>query len=154
MKIVLYFLYLFYAVSLCYNLSTISFNGYNKLYKNNIRLRRPLLSKSSARLELPNNSSTNIFHNSNSYYNKNKIISNLSNDIDKIYLSYNNNYSLIIYKNGYIEENLNRSLKVKQEQDVLELHMVSMKYFCKLYNDLCLRNGTNKTQMQFIENVK
>lgn len=154
MRAVISILYLFYVVSLCFNLSTNTFNLNNNkfLNSNNIRLRKPLKSHMSSRLKLYNintsSTSNNIFHNSNSYYNKNKIISNITNNIDKIYLSYNNNYSLIFYKDGYIEQNINRTLKLKPEQDVLEIHMVSMKYFCKLYNDLCyIHNISNKTQI-------
>lgn len=132
MKFILSILYLFYAVSLCFNLSTNTFD-LSKKYK----LRKPLLSTLSSRLELPNRtSSKNIFHNANSYYNKHKIVGNMTNDIDKIYLSYNNKYSLIFYKNGFIEENFNKTLKIRPEQDILEIKMVSMKYFLKIYNDL------------------
>ena len=151
MIIKLSILYLFYVVSLCYNLSINRFNlNNNKLHNsNNMRLRKSFKSSMSSRLKLFNtntSSSDNIFHNTNSYYNKNKIISNISNNINKIYLSYNNNYSLIFYKDGYIEQNINRTLKLKPEQDILEVHLVSMKYFCKLYNDLCYtHNITNKT---------
>lgn len=149
MKILITFLYLFYVVCLSYNLSTNTFKLNNIIYNNKFNrvLRRPNNSILSSRLQLTNKtSSNNIFHNSNSYYNKYKIISNLSNDIEKIYLSYNNNYSLIFYKNGYIEQNINKTLKLKPEQDILEINMVSMKYFCKLYNDLCnLYNITNTT---------
>jgi hypothetical protein len=91
------------------------------------------------------NTNSNIFHNTNSYYNQHKIVSNISNNIDKIYVSFDNKNSIICYKDGTFEETFDKTLKLKNEQDVLEIHMVSMTYFFKLCNDLSTIH--NKTRL-------
>jgi hypothetical protein len=77
-----------------------------------------------------------IMQNKESYYHKNTIINNQTHDISKIYTTYDNRHSLIVYKNGSVHEHFNKTLKVRHTQDVIHLHIVSNRYFEKLYNEL------------------
>ncbi len=71
----------------------------------------------------------------------NKIVSNESSNILRIYTTYNHKYSIIVYKCGKIDQYFNQTLKLKCNQDIIQLNIVSMNYFRKLYDDLCiLRN--------------
>lgn len=92
-----------------------------------------------------------ILKNNHSYYNKNKVISNYTNNIQSIYTTYDHKNSIIIYMNGNIEKCFNRTLKLKSTQDIIQLNIVSISYFRRLYQDLqfILQNGkTNDTTMQ------
>lgn len=118
MRFILFFVNLFCTIGMCFNLSSKTL--LLRLSKNNKSLINTKLSNT-------------IYHNSNSYTNKNKIISNVSSNIDKIFMTYTKNNTLIFYKNGIIEEIFNKTLIVKPEQDDLELHLVSNLYFQKIY---------------------
>jgi hypothetical protein len=91
-----------------------------------------------------------ILKNINSYYNANKILSNESSDILRVYTTYNHKYSIIIYKCGKIEQHFNQTLKLKCNQDIIQLNIVSMNYFRKIYEDLCtgirLRTDISKNE--------
>jgi hypothetical protein len=78
-----------------------------------------------------------FLRNPHSYYNVNKILSNESSHISRIYTTYNHKYSIIIYKCGKIEHHFNQTLKLKCNQDIIQLNIVSMKYFRKIYEDIC-----------------
>ena len=90
--------------------------------------------------------SSDFLRNNHSYYNMHKVISNESHEIAKIYSTYNHKYSLIFYKNGHVVESFNQTLKLKCNQDIIQLNIVSMNYFRKLYEDLLyLRRASNAT---------
>lgn len=74
--------------------------------------------------------------NTHSYLNKNVIINNQTNHIAKIYTTYDNKNTLIVYKNGSVHEHFNKTVKMRYIQDVIHLHIVSNRYFEKLYQDL------------------
>lgn len=133
MKWKICFLYLFYSLDMCFNFCINTMTNGRTVKKHH--LTKPQMSD-------------NIFHNSNSYYNQNKIISNISKNIDRIFTTYNHNYSLIFYKDGSVEESLNKTLKLKPEQDVLEIHFVSMPYFIKLYDDYNKSHTKNKLRLK------
>ena len=78
-----------------------------------------------------------ILRNPHSFYQINRIISNETNDINKIYTTYNHKYSLIYYKDGRVNEVFNQTLKLKCNQDIIQLYVVSLGYFRRLYADLC-----------------
>jgi hypothetical protein len=76
-----------------------------------------------------------IMQNKESYYYKNVIISNQTQDISNIYTTYDNRHSLIVYKNGSVHEHFNKSIKLRHVQDIIHLHIVSNRYFEKIYNE-------------------
>jgi subtilase family serine protease len=81
------------------------------------------------------------FKNEQSHYSSNVIVSNFTKNIDRLYTTYDNKYSLIYYKDGNVEEVINKTLKLKYDYDILNVFIVSNKYFQKLHVDL----HTNKT---------
>jgi len=92
---------------------------------------------------VPKSSSTSLYailRNNHSYYNKNRIISNYSSHIENIYTTYDNKNSIIFYRNGDVEKCFNRTLKLKSNQDIIHVHIVSISYFINLYKDLKLSN--------------
>lgn len=82
-------------------------------------------------------SNSMILRNTHSYYQKNKVISNDTHAISKVYTTYDQKYSLIFYNNGNVEKSFNRTLKLKCNQDIVQLNIVSTGYFRRLYSDLC-----------------
>jgi hypothetical protein len=81
-----------------------------------------------------------ILKNTHSYYNTNKVISNETSEILKIYTTYNHKYSIVVHKCGKIDHHFNQTLKLKCSEDIIQLNIVSMRHFRKLYEDLCLPN--------------
>lgn len=78
-----------------------------------------------------------ILRNAHSYYQRNKVISNDTHAISKVYTTYDHKYSLIFYNNGEVQKSFNSTLKLKCNQDIVQLNIVSLGYFRRLYSDLC-----------------
>jgi hypothetical protein len=76
-----------------------------------------------------------IMANKHSVYNC-KIVSNHTREIDRLYTTYDNKHSIVFYKDGGVDEILNKTLKLKYDYDILNVFIVSNKYFLKVYNDL------------------
>jgi hypothetical protein len=76
-----------------------------------------------------------IMHNKESYYHNNVIINNQTQDISKVYTTYDNRHSLIVYKNGTVHEHFNKTIKLRHTQDIIHLYVVSNRFFEKMYQE-------------------
>lgn len=74
--------------------------------------------------------------NGHSYYSNHEFVNNSSKNIDRLYTTFDNKYTLICYKDGSVDEILNKTLKLKYDYDILNVFIVSNKYFKMLYKDL------------------